>query len=75
MRYDHISPQYQYLMGKIEEQEKKIKELEGRLQFAYEYNDSLIRDINRKDDEIEHFNRLPWYKKMICKLDGLWWKG
>lgn len=61
MRYYNENPQVTYLLEKIEEQEKVIKELISiQTQKADEFN--VMRTL------IFAFNRLPWYKKMFYKF-------
>lgn len=44
MRYIHLNPQHQYLIDKIEEQEKKIKYLEEYYDLTH---DAMIVAIDR----------------------------
>ena len=65
MRYENQNPQYIYLLEKIEEQEKKIKELDAHNQFACQYNKMIVDSLNEISEELEEFNSLPAYKKMF----------
>ena len=65
MRYENCNPLYIHLLEKIEEQEKKIKELEADNQFAVQYNKMIVDSINEISEKLEEFNSLPWYKKMF----------
>lgn len=69
MMYNHLSPQYQYLIEKIEEQEKRLKELDANNQFAHQYNKMIVDSLNEISEAIEEFNSLPWYKKMFYKFE------
>ena len=68
MRYENQNPQYIYLLEKIEEQEKKIKELDAHNQFACQYNKMIVDSLNEISEELEEFNSLPWYKKMFYRF-------
>lgn len=68
MRYENQNPQYIYLLEKIEEQEKKIKELDAHNQFACQYNKMIVDSLNEISEELEEFNSLPWYKKMFYQF-------
>lgn len=68
MRYENQNPQYIYLIEKIEEQEKRLKELDEHNQFACEYNKMIVDSLNELSESIEEFNALPWYKKMFFKF-------
>lgn len=68
MRYENQNPQYIYLLEKIEEQEKKIKELDEHNQCVCQYNKMIIDGLNEMSEVIEEFNTLPWYKKMFYKF-------
>lgn len=68
MRYENQNPQYIYLLEKIEEQEKKIKELDAHNQFACQYNKMIVDSLNQVSEDIEEFNSLPWYKKAFYKF-------
>ena len=68
MRYNHLNPQHQYLIDKIEEQEKKIKYLEEYYNLTH---DAMIVAIDRLElyrEQVRGFERLPWYKKMFHKF-------
>ena len=61
MRYDHLSPQYSYLMEKIEELEREIKRLNDDVIEAHEMCGECVKVAGL-------FNQLPWYKKMFYKF-------
>ena len=68
MRYDHLNPQYSYLLEKIDEQERKIKELDKNYQFACGYNKVIVDSLNELAEKIEEFEELPWYQKIFYKF-------
>lgn len=68
MRYENQNPQYIYLLEKIEEQEKRLKELDANNQFAHQYNKMIVDSLNEISEAIEEFNSLPWYKKAFYKF-------
>ena len=72
MRYDHISPQYQRLMEKIEEQEQQIVCLEENSKFSSEGYRRTLERLYKIEKEVAEFNSLPWYRKMLYKFEGLW---
>ena len=61
MKYDHMSPQHQYLLEKIEELDREIKRLNDDVIEAHEMCDECVKIA-------EHFNKLPWYKKMFYEF-------
>lgn len=75
MRYENCNPQYIYLLEKIEEQERIIKDLKmdnvlicnKHEEVRYRANQLLLqRDFFHR--LIIEFNHLPWYKKMFYKF-------
>jgi hypothetical protein len=65
MKYNHMSPQYQYLIDKIEEQEKRIAFLCDELKACDITTDWLRSVIKERNQEMHYFNTLPWYKKIF----------
>lgn len=64
MKYDHMNPQYQYLIEKIEELENQLRLKDDYKSLAKELLENRI-DLGLK---IKEFNSLPWYKKMFYKF-------
>ena len=60
--YFNENPQVTYLLEKIEEQEKRIKELEKKVEIANEMCDECVRFA-------ENFNKLSWLKKIFLRFD------
>ena len=61
MKHHHMSPQYQSLIEKIEELDREIKRLNDDVIETHEMCDECVKIA-------EHFNKLPWYKKMFYKF-------
>ena len=61
MRYYNQNPQTTYLLEKIEEQEKVIKEMQEKVTEAEEMCDECVKFAKR-------FNKMPWHKKMFYKF-------
>lgn len=68
MRYENQNPLYHHLLEMIEEQEKKIKELDANNQFAAQYNKMIVDSLNEISEKLEEFNSLPWYGKMFYEF-------
>lgn len=67
MKYDHMNPQHQYLLEKIEEQERKLEDYD----ILCIKHDLLVEVVYGKDglvEQIKSFNKMPWYKKMFYKF-------
>ena len=61
MRYYNENPQVIALLEKIEEQERRIEVLQGKINIANEMCDECVKFAKR-------FNMMPWYKKMFYKF-------
>ena len=48
--------------------EKYQKEVSDYNKLVVQYNEN-VEDFNELEDEVERFNALPWYKKMLYKFD------
>ena len=38
-------------------------------EFAKNYNKRIVDKLNKKSEEMEKFNELPWWKKMFFRFD------
>jgi hypothetical protein len=68
MRYENQNPQVTYLLEKIEEQEKIIKELK---EYCYLSDNAIEAAVDRLEvynEQIREFERLPFYKKAFYKF-------
>lgn len=68
MRYENQNPQYIYLLEKIEEQEKIIKELK---EYCYLSDNAIEAAVDRLEvynEQVREFERLPFYMKAFYKF-------
>lgn len=68
MMYNHLSPQHQYLIDKIEEQEKIIKELKKYCYLSDNTIEAAVDRLEVYDEQVREFERLPFYKKAFYKF-------
>lgn len=68
MMYNNLNPQHQYMIDKIEEQEKRIAFLCDELKACDIVRDWLRSVIKERTQKMRYFNSLPWYKKMFYKF-------
>lgn len=68
MNYDS-NPQTEYLLSKIEEQEKAIKHWVGECATLQQKLDMANEKIGELQEDMEFFNSLPWYERMFHKFD------
>ena len=68
MNYDS-NPQTEYLLSKIEEQEKTIKHWVGECAILQQKLDMANEKIGELQEDMEFFNSLPWYERMFHKFD------
>lgn len=48
---------------------KMLRLSEDNCRFAKNYNERIVKELNKKSEEMEKFNALPWWEKMFFKFD------
>ena len=68
MRYNHLNPQHQYLIDKIEEQEKRIASLEEKNFLLKDWLEHYKETRREAYLQIAEFMSLSPLKKMFYKF-------
>lgn len=69
MNYGETDPQRAYLLAKIEEMEKHLKDATSQTKKAIELAESYKQKYEELHEDVEVFNELPWYEKMLHRFD------
>lgn len=67
--YFNENPHETMCRERVAKIEEELKQAMTNLDFTRDYNEVIVRELNRKNEEMEHFNALPWWKRMFFKFD------
>lgn len=70
---EELKENVKVLTGLQNERVNRLKKMlttsEDNYRFAKSYNERIVKELNKKSEEMEKFNALPWWEKMFFKFD------